>query len=113
MTPRSRLKILFDHNTPGPLRRYLADHEVDTAGENGWDQLTNGELIQLAAQRGYGVLITADPNITHQQNAGQSGIGIVVLLSNRWPPVRNHADAIVRAVHAVEPGETLTVPISP
>ena len=31
MTPRSRLKILFDHNTPSPLRRYLHEHDVDTA----------------------------------------------------------------------------------
>ena len=107
------MKILFDHNTLGPLRRYFADHEVDTAGENGWGQLTNGELIQLAAQQGYDVLITADQNITHQQNTRQSGIGIVVLLSNRWPLVRAHTDTIVRAVHTVGPGETLTVPISP
>ena len=89
------MKILFDHNTPGPLRRYFADREVDTAGENGWDQLTNGELIQLAAQQGCDVLITADQSITRQQNPCQRGIGIVVLLSNRWPLVRAHTDTIV------------------
>ena len=81
MTPRSRLKILFDHNTPSPLRRYLHEHDVDTANEKGWAGIANGELIRLATEQGYDILITADQNISHQQNTRQSSIGIVVLLS--------------------------------
>ena len=113
MTPRSRLKILFDHNTPSPLRRYLHEHDVDTANEKGWAGIANGELIRLATEQGYDILITADQNISHQQNTRQSSIGIVVLLSNRWPLVRNHTDTIIRVVHAVRSGETVHVSISP
>ena len=113
MTPRSRLKILFDHNTPSPLRRYLHEHDVDTANEKGWAGVANGDLIRLATEQGYDILITADQNISHQQNTRQSSIGIVVLLSNRWPLMRNHTHAIIHAVHTVRPGETLNVSISP
>ena len=113
MTPRSRLKILFDHNTPSPLRRYLHEHDIDTANEKGWAEAANGELIRLATEQGYDILITADQNISHQQNTRQSNIGIVVLLSNRWPLVRNHTRAMIHAVHTVQPGEMVHVSISP
>ena len=113
MTPRSRLKILFDHNTPSPLRRYLHQHDVDTANEKGWAGVSNGDLIRLATAQGYEILITADQNIRHQQNTRQSSIGIVVLLSSRWPLVRNHTQDIIHAVSTVRPGETLNVSVSP
>ena len=113
MTPRSGSKILFDHNTPSPLRHHLGQHDVDTANEKGWAGLANGDLIRLATEQGYDVLITADQNIRHQQNTGLSSIGMVVLLSNRWPLVRNYTCEIIDAVHAVRPGETVIVPISP
>ena len=100
MTLRSRLKILFDHNTPSPLRQYLNPHDVDTANEKGWSGLANGHLIHLAIEQGYDILITADQNIRHQQNTSRSSIGIVVLLSNRWPLVRNHTDAIIHGKHS-------------
>ena len=86
---------------------------MDTAHEKGLAAVSNGDLIQLAAEQGYDVLITADQNIQHQQNTSQISIGIVVLLSNRWPLVRNHTPAIIQAVHAVRPGEIIRVPITP
>jgi hypothetical protein len=86
---------------------------VDTANEKGLATVSNGDLIQLAVEQGYDVLITADQNIQHQQNTSQSSIGIVVLLSNRWPLVRNHIPAIIQAVHTVRRGEIISVPIAP
>ncbi|MCZ0937990.1 MAG: hypothetical protein OXJ55_05105 [Caldilineaceae bacterium] len=34
----------------------------------GWQGGENGELLQLAAARGFDALITADRNMPHQQN---------------------------------------------
>ena len=113
MTPRPKLRILFDHNTPDPLRHYLSDHHVDTAEEQGWAGLANGALIRQAEGNGYDVLVTADQNIRHQQNLRHTNIGVVVLLSNRWPLVREHTTEIVDAVRQVRPGLLLEVPISP
>ena len=113
MTPRPGLRILFDHNTPDPLRRYLRQHIVETAGEKGWASIANGALIRLAEEEGYDILVTADQNIRHQQNIGRARIGIVALMSNRWPLVRHHTEAIVDAVHTVRPGQLVEIPIAP
>ena len=68
------MKILFDHGTPGPLRRELPGHSIDTAADRGWDRLANGDLIDSAEQDGYEILITTDQSMRHQQNlAGADG----------------------------------------
>jgi hypothetical protein len=41
------MRILLDHNTPAPLRHSLQGHNVETAYECGWAELTNGELMQF------------------------------------------------------------------
>lgn len=42
------LGVLFDKNVPYPLKRYLADCAVKTVEEEGWGQISNGELISCA-----------------------------------------------------------------
>lgn len=59
------MKILFDQGTPVPLRRFLSDHVVDTAYEQGWSALTNGDLLSMAEQNGYDLLITTDQNLRY------------------------------------------------
>ena len=54
------MRILFDHNTPRPLRRYLTEHTVDTAGEKGWAAIRNGNLLDNAEREGYEIVISAD-----------------------------------------------------
>ena len=46
------MRILFDQGTPVPLRRFLTDHDVATAYEQGWSSVTNGDLIRLAELNG-------------------------------------------------------------
>jgi predicted nuclease of predicted toxin-antitoxin system len=73
------LKILLDHNIDRRLRQYLDGFEVSTTLENGWAELTNGELLSVAEQSGYDVLLTADSNIKYQQNIKARQISIVIL----------------------------------
>ncbi|MEM1370507.1 MAG: hypothetical protein AAGG02_21430 [Cyanobacteria bacterium P01_H01_bin.15] len=40
------MKILFDQGTPVPLRRFLSEHRVDTAYEQGWSEFSNGNLLK-------------------------------------------------------------------
>ena len=47
------MRILFDQGTPVPLRRSLAVHEVGTAWQHGWAQLSNGDLLTAAETAGY------------------------------------------------------------
>ena len=75
------MKILFDQGTPVPLRRHPKGHVVDTAFERGWSGLKNGELLDAAERDGYGLLITTDQNLKHQQHLAGRQLAIIVLLS--------------------------------
>ncbi|MFH7242117.1 MAG: hypothetical protein ACHWZW_04625 [Spirulina sp.] len=99
------MKILFDQGTPVPLRRYLPGHSIDTAYEKAWSALTNGDLLKIAEQEGYELLITTDRNLRYQQNLTTRQIAIVVLLSTSWPRIQIHTDRIQALVESVIPGE--------
>lgn len=105
------MKILFDHCTPAPLRRYLSEHSVDTAYELGWETLRNGALLDLAERHGYQIAITTDQSIRHQQNLSSRKTGLLLLLSNSWPRIRLQIAAIQKALNEMRPGEFREVPI--
>jgi len=99
------VNVLFDVNTPRKLRGSLRKHEVRTAQEQGWDTLTNGELLRVAETAGFEVMVTADRNLAdHQQNLTTRRIALVVLSTNRWSVVRQHAEAIASAIDAATAG---------
>lgn len=58
------MRILLDHNTPAPLRYWLVGHQVETAYERGWAELTNGELLCAAEEAAFDVLITTDKSVS-------------------------------------------------
>ena len=70
----------------------------------GWDKLQNGDLIAVAEEAGFDVLVTADQNIEHQQNLTDRTSALVVLGTNHWPIVRAHATQVVRAVNEAKAG---------
>jgi predicted nuclease of predicted toxin-antitoxin system len=99
------LRILFDKNVPVGARTFLPGHEVHTVVEMGWpDQLENGELLEVAEQSGFDVLVTSDQNIRYQQNLAGRKLALVVLGSNIWPVVRKHGAAIAASANAATPG---------
>lgn len=105
------MKILFDQGTPVPLRRHLGEHDVATAAEMGWSQLTNGELLAAATDGGFEVFVTTDQNLRYQQNLRNRTIAIVVLMSASWPRIEKRADKIARAINAFEKGDYIEVEI--
>jgi hypothetical protein len=62
------MRSLLDENIPFALRKLLGDREVKHTSEEGWDGLSNGELIAAAEGAGYDVMLTADKNLRYQQN---------------------------------------------
>ena len=98
------MRILFDNNVPVGVRDFLTRHEVRTLVEMNWPpQLENGELLKAAEAAGFDVLVTSDQNIRYQQNLSSRRLALVVLGSNIWPIVRNHAAAIAAAVDNAKP----------
>jgi hypothetical protein len=76
--------ILFDQGTPRGIARVLVGHTVREASTQGWDSLTNGELLSAAEDAGFDLLLTADKNLRYQQNLSNRKIAIVVLGKARW-----------------------------
>jgi predicted nuclease of predicted toxin-antitoxin system len=99
------MKILFDQGTPVPLRKYLTDHSVTTAYEEGWYNLSNGDLLKAAESQEYQILITTDQNLRYQQNLSDRQIAIVVLLSTSWPKIRKQVDEISAVINTTNLGD--------
>lgn len=105
------MRILFDNSTPRGLAKALRPHSVTEARAEGWDELTNGELLTAASTAGYDILITPDQNIRYQQNLTGRRIALVVLTKAQWPYVKNHLAEIASAVNIATPGSYAEVQI--
>ena len=78
-------------------------------------ELKNGDLLKVAEQTGFDVMVTSDQNITYQQNLTGRKLALVVLGSNIWPVVRDHGAAIKAKVDAITPGsyDFIEMPLPP
>jgi hypothetical protein len=103
--------ILFDHGTPRGLAQALQGHTVKEAKTQGWDTLSNGDLLNAAEKAGFDMLLTTDTNLPHQQNLQRRKLAIVVLSKNRWSLVRPMMQQIADAVNAAKPGTCTVVDI--
>ena len=118
LTPRvTALRILFDKNVPVGVRRFLPiKHEVHTVVEMQWpDQLENGELLQVAEQSGFDVMVTSDQNIRYQQNLTGRKLALVVLGLQHLAGRAKYSAAISAAVDAATAGsyDFIEMPLPP
>jgi hypothetical protein len=105
------VRILFDQGTPAPLRRFLTEHQIATAYEQGWSRLKNGDLLGAAEREGFEVLVTTDSNLRYQQNLVRRHIAIVVLMTTDWSRIRLVVDDVARAIDGVRQGGWIEVRI--
>ena len=105
------MRVLFDQGTPVPLRESLTRHEVATAYERGWSNLTNGELLDIAEQEGFTVFVTTDLNLKYQQNLSARRIAIVALTSTSWPRIQRAIGTVVQAIDGASEGSYAEVEI--
>jgi hypothetical protein len=81
------VKLLFDHCVPKPFRRELIGHEVKTAYQMGWSNLSNGKLLAAGASGTFDAFITVDQNLRHQQNLSSLPLAVIVLVAVDNAPV--------------------------
>jgi hypothetical protein len=105
------MHILFDQGTPVPLRQSLENHVVRTAAEQGWDRLSNGDLLAAADAAGFELLLTTDKNLAYQQNLAERRIAIIVIGNAQWPVLQRYVHLVVEAVNAATPGSYAVVDI--
>jgi hypothetical protein len=91
------VRILLDESVPVQVRNALAWHDVSTVMDMKWRGISNGELLDRAANAGFDLFIVADKNFQHQQNLRGRRIAILELWTNHRPTLENHFDRI-RAV---------------
>ena len=102
------MRILFDQGVPAPLRAHLSGHDVSTAFELGWSELSNGELLASAAHK-FDVLITTDQKLRYQQNVSGRPFGIIVLRTTSWPLLQKRMQDILIALATIRAGQCLDV----
>lgn len=98
------MRLLFDQETPVPLRNHLLHHTVETAYERGWHGLKNGELLARAEAEGFDALVTTDQNLRHQQSLAGRRIGVVVLMTTSRPRIRGEVSRVARALDDLHAG---------
>jgi hypothetical protein len=104
-------RILFDHCTPKPLRRFLSGDEIRTCYEEGWATLRNGELLAAADAARFDIFITADRNLRSQQNLRSRQLAIIELPTNRLALIERLVPAIQQALNKAAPGSYQIVPM--
>ena len=82
------MRVLLDHCVPRPFARLLAGPDVRTTRQMGWQGLSNGELLALAAPE-FDVFVTVDRNLASQQSMSDLPLAVVALAA-----VANTIDAL-------------------
>ena len=89
----------------------LEGHTVKEARAQGWDTLSNGDLLNAAEDAGFDVLLTTDKNLLYQQNLQGRRLAIVVLSKSRWSLVKPMMEQIAATVATTKPGSYTLVEI--
>jgi hypothetical protein len=105
------MKIILDESVPQKLRLLIEGHAVVTVAFQGWSGLKNGALLTAAEEAGYELFITADQEITCQQNLTGRKMALLVLSTNNWDLVKGGIAEIRAAIEAVTPGSYTEVKI--
>ena len=105
------MRVLLDEQLPRHLARKIAGHDVSTVQQCGWAGLQNGELLRVAADAGFDVLVTADRNLQFQQNLSHSRIGIILLIapSNALEDLIPLVRSLLAAIPKSRSGQVLRV----
>ena len=78
------MKLLLDESAPRRLASFFpAAFKVRTVQQMGWAGRENGDLLSLAAARGFQALITVDRGFEYQQNVRDLPIPVIIMLGPR------------------------------
>jgi hypothetical protein len=105
------MKIVLDESVPQKLRLLIEGHTVVTTWYQGWSGLKNGALLNAVEQAGFDLFITADQELSYQQNLTRRKMALVVLSTNNWAFVKAHIVGIMAAVEAATPGSYTEVDV--
>ena len=104
------MRILIDECLPKRLKRDLVGHDARSVPEMGWAGKTNGTLLALA-QVDFDVFVTADRNLSFQQDVNEFNIAVVVLVarSNKHAVLQPLVPELLSVITALLPGQVVRV----
>jgi hypothetical protein len=102
---------LIDECLPRRIKNSLTGHDCQTVPTAGFAGKTNGELLTLAEQAGFDVLLTVDKGMQHQQNLIGRRIAVLVIRarSNNIQDLLPHIPACLQALESIQPGQLIRV----
>ena len=105
-------KVLLDENLPHELRYYIPGHDVRTARFERWDGIDNGNLLNLAVDDGFDVMVTMDARIPRDHNIVELDIGLILLTarSNRMQDLSPLIPELEFQVFDIKPGQVVQIP---
>ena len=78
------MRVLLDESVPRRLAAAFPDSfGTRTVQQMGWDGCSNGELLRLASDHGFGVLVTVDQGFGYQQSIHNLPIPVVIMIAGR------------------------------
>ena len=107
------MRILFDQGVPKPLQPNLTLHVVSRAYQLGWAKKKNGELLALAENAGFEMLVTTDQRLRYQQNLEGLRLAIFVLGRGNWPEIMPYVREIVSTINGIKGPGVYFFPIPP
>ena len=78
------MRVLLDESVPRRLASAFPESfGTRTVQQMGWAGCTNGELLRLASDHGFDVLVTVDQGFAYQQNVRDLPIPVVIMIAAR------------------------------
>jgi hypothetical protein len=109
----STKRVLLDEGVPRHLAGVLNAAGFPTSPyPNAWKQMKNGELLGIAEEQGFDVLVTNDRAIYAQQNLRGRKLAIVVLPTNLRRHIMDRAADVVDTVTRIEAGQYVVIELS-
>ena len=105
------MRILLDECVNQRLRKYLLQHEVQSARYAGLGGLKNSELLDTAESAGFDVLLTVDRGFEYEQNLSGRRIAVVIFhtKSIALKELLPHVPACLALLQTIKPGEIAKV----
>ena len=105
------MKILLDECVPERFRCCIPGHEVHSARYAGLSGRKNGELLRLAAEAGYDVLVTVDQGIPFQQKVSGQSVAVIVVSAprNDIHTLEAMADGVIYALATISAGQLVNL----
>jgi hypothetical protein len=103
------LKVVLDEGVPEDLAQHLPGYDAKSVGQLGWKGTKNGALLKLLESISTEAFISADKNLEKQQSLGGRPFAVLLLSTNNWPLIQEHASAIAKALDECKQGMVLVI----